>query len=52
MKVTIDIPDNVLAMTYQYVHESETYGSLIIQQKVLDSNTLNEFRRENEDENA
>lgn len=52
MKVTIDIPDNALVMTYQYVHESEIHGSLIIQQKTLDSNALYEFRRVKEDENA
>lgn len=50
MKVTIDIPDSTLVMTYQFVFVPEGEGGLSIQQKVQDSNALYEFRRAKEDE--
>lgn len=47
MKVTLEIPDNTLVMTYQYVFDDEKSLHLQIQQKVLDSKALAEMKEEN-----
>ena len=43
MKVTLEIPDNTLVLTYQYVYEDEKLLKLKIQQELLDSKSLSEF---------
>ena len=50
MKVTIEIPDNTLVMTYQYVFDDEKSLNLQIQQKVLDSKALREMKEAAENE--
>lgn len=50
MKVTIEIPDNTLVLTYQYVFESDKLGALSIQQKVLDSKALDDIRKGKKDD--
>lgn len=53
MKVLIDIPDNALMLTYQYVFDPKLDGAFSIVQGVLDSNALNDFRKEvHSDENV
>lgn len=44
MKVTIEIPDNTLAFTYQYVYDDEESLNLRIRQNVLDSKALREMK--------
>lgn len=49
MKVTIDIPDTAIVLTYQYVFENDKQGHLSILQNVLDSKALDEIREGNKD---
>jgi hypothetical protein len=49
MKVTLEIPDNTLVMTYQYVFDDEKSMNLQIQQKVLDSKALEAMKEANRD---
>lgn len=51
MKVTVELPDNTLVMTYQYVFDDGESLHLAIKQHVLDSKTLKEMQ-EVSDENA
>lgn len=44
MKVTVEIPDNTLVMTYQYVFDDDKSLFLKIQQHVLDSEKLKEMQ--------
>ena len=46
MKVTIEIPDNTLVITYQYVLDNDERGVMSINQKILDSHTLAKIREE------
>lgn len=51
MKVTVELPDNTLVMTYQCVFYDDKSLNLSIEQHVLDSETLKEMQ-EASDENA
>lgn len=52
MKVTIEIPDSAVGLTYQCVYVDKATCAMTVRQDVLDSRDLDEFRREeNEDEN-
>ena len=44
MKVTVEIPDNTLVMTYQFVFEDEKSFNLQLQQKALDSKALEDMK--------
>lgn len=44
MKITIEIPDNTLVLTYQYVLDHDERGVMSISQRILDSKALNENR--------
>lgn len=44
MKVTIEIPDNTLVFTYQYVYDDAESLNLQIRQNVLDSKALREMK--------
>lgn len=46
MKVTVELPDNTLVMTYQYVFDDDRSGHLKIQQCVLDSEKIKEMQEE------
>lgn len=50
MKVTIEIPDNTLVMTYQYVLDHDERGVMSINQKILDSKALAEMKEANCDD--
>lgn len=52
MKVTVEIPDNTLVMTYQYVYDDDKSLFLKIKQHVLDSEKLKEMREVSDGENA
>ena len=52
MKVTVEIPDNTLVMTYQYVFDDDKSLFLKIQQHVLDSEKLKEMQEVSDGENA
>lgn len=47
MKVTIEVPDNTMVLTYQFVYEDEKLFHLKIQQELLDSKSLREFKEAN-----
>lgn len=47
MKVTIEVPDNTMVLTYQFVYEDEKLFHLKIQQEVLDSKALAEMKEAN-----
>lgn len=49
MKVTLDIPDSAIVLTYQYVFETDQAGHLSILQDVLDSRALTRMRGGQED---
>ena len=48
MKITIDIPDRTLAVTFQYVYDDDDLN-MKIEQHVLDTNALNQMREEAKD---
>lgn len=52
MKVTIEIPDTAVVLTYQYVFENDEHGHLSIMQCVLDSKKLDEIREGKTDANT
>lgn len=43
MKITIDIPDRTLVVTFQYVYDDDALN-MKIGQHVLDTNALNKIR--------
>lgn len=43
MKITIDIPNRTLAVTFQYVYDDDDLN-MKIKQYVLDTNALNKIR--------
>lgn len=52
MKVTIEIPDSAVCLTYQCVYVDKTTCAMTINQASLGLYDLDKFRREeNEDEN-
>ena len=52
MKITIEVPDTTLVMTYQVVYDDESSLNMAIMQCTLDTNALKKIREENADENA
>lgn len=52
MKITIEVPDTTLVMTYQVVYDDESSLNMAIMQRTLDTNALKKIREENADENA
>ena len=44
MKITIEVPDSTMVVTYQYVYDDEATPHLKIKQETLDTNKLNELR--------
>ena len=43
MKITLEIPDRALVLTYQYVFDSPDVGSLAIEQRTLDTKAIAEL---------
>lgn len=52
MKITIEVPDTTLVMTYQVVYDDESSLNMSIMQRTLDTNALKKIMEENADENA
>lgn len=52
MKVTVELPDNTLVMTYQYVFDDDKSLNLAIKQHVLDSKTLKEKQEVSDEKDA
>lgn len=50
MKITVEIPDTAVVLTYQYVFETDKDGRLSILQDVIDSRALDKIREEQRDE--
>ena len=46
MKITIEVPDSVKVVTYQYVYDDEDDMYLKIKQETLDTNKLNAMRED------
>lgn len=53
MKITIEIPDTVLVMTYQYVWENpDKYFAMELVQKAVDTETLKAMKEAGNDDNV
>lgn len=48
MKITIEVPDTVKFVTYQYLYPDSEGDVAIIGQKILDSDDIDKFRRQKE----
>ena len=48
MKITIEVPDTVKVVTYQYLYPDPEGNGSIIGQKILDSDDIDKFRRRKE----
>ena len=48
MKITIEVPDTVKVVTYQYIYPDPECDGSIVGQKVLDSDDIDKLRRQKE----
>jgi hypothetical protein len=50
MKVTLEIPDSAVCLTYQCVYVDKATCAMTINQDLLDLKMLDEFRREDDND--
>lgn len=46
MKVTIEVPDSTVCITYQYIFDEPSQAGLSLKQEGLDARELDKFRGE------